>query len=80
MSCSTQVQTAVCARMDANVETRAESKAMLRNGQAPMTRLTLKRVGYDDKFQAALLKLHARNKMVSLEEDVEDFEEEDDNS
>ena len=52
----------------------------LRNGQAPMTRLTLKRVGYDDKFQAALLKLHARNKMVSLEEDVEDFEEEDDNS
>ena len=66
--------------MDANPATRAASEAMLRNGQVPMTRLTLWRVGYDDKFQAALLKENARHKALPASEDVEEFEEDEEDA
>lgn len=64
--------------MDTNAGTRAESETLLRNGQVPMTRFTLQRVGYDEKLQTALLKINARNKASALDKDFEDFEESED--
>ncbi|EKM58986.1 uncharacterized protein PHACADRAFT_249138 [Phanerochaete carnosa HHB-10118-sp] len=72
---SREMQCAVLARVDTNQTTREESATMLRNGGVPLTQLTLRRVGYDERFQAALLKVHARFGPSARDEDVEDFEE-----
>ena len=50
---------------------------MVREGQVLTTRLMLRRVDYDHKFQAALTKIQAKDKGTEAKENIEEYQESD---
>ena len=57
-----QVQEAVIYRADHKGKHQTDSEALVRSGQIATQSLELRRVGYDQKLQVALLKLKKNNK------------------